>query len=136
PLAGAAAALTDFALRYVEHVPDFMDALAGLSQDAGIYDYAAVFLDTAQQFFLDPPEQLGRYQGLERVLAQSYLANRLIEELNDRVVNRCGIPLAPMDMTRANLVMHQLLGEPFANDLDFLIHYTTELHLDKQELME
>lgn len=136
PPNNAPAALVDFVWRYVEHVPNFIDALAGLTREAGIHDYAAVFLKIAEDFFLHPPPLVDGREGLEAIMDRAYLAHRLIEEVNDRVVARCGIPLAPMDMTRANLIMHQLIGEPFANDLDFLVHYSSELHLDKQNLME
>jgi hypothetical protein len=128
--------LTDFVFRYIEHVPNFIDALRGLTRDAGIYHYASIFLLQAEDFFLHPPAVLDSRRGLNALLHEAYLAHRLIEEINDRVVGRCGIPLAPMDMTRANLIVHQLIGEPFANDLDFVVHYTTELHMDKEALMD
>ncbi|MEX1033965.1 MAG: hypothetical protein WDZ30_11440 [Cellvibrionaceae bacterium] len=136
PPKNAEATLTDFTLRYIDHVPNFIDALAGLTREAGIYDYASIFLNIAQDFFLQPPDAIKPREGLTALLHEAYLAHRLIEEVNDRVVGRCGIPLAPMDMTRANLVVHQLIGEPFANDLDFVVHYSTELHMNKEHLMD
>lgn len=128
--------LTDFIFRYIEHVPNFMDALGGLTREAGIHDYASVFLNIAEDFFLAPPEVVATQTGLNALLAEAYLSHRLIEEVNDRVIGRCGIPLAPMDMTRANLIVHQLIGEPLANDLDFVVHYSTELHMDKEKLID
>lgn len=136
PAENAEAALSDFVLRYIQHVPNFIDALGGLTKEAGVYDYASVFLNIAEDFFLEPPEVVAPHNGLKALMFEAYLAHRLIEEVNDRVVGRCGIPLAPMDMTRANLIVHQLIGEPFANDLDFLVHFSTELHMDKEQLME
>jgi hypothetical protein len=130
------AALADFVFRYIEHVPNFIDALRGLTREAGIYDYASIFLLQAEDFFLHPPEMVASRPGVDSLLQEAYLAHRLIEEVNDRVVARCGIPLAPMDMTRANLVVHQLIGEPFANDLDFVVLYSTEVHMGKEALIE
>lgn len=137
PPNNADTALADFVFRYIEHVPNFIDALGGLTKEAGIHDYASVFLTIAEDFFLEPPDVIAAaHGGLNALLAEAYLAHRLIEEINDRVIARCGIPLAPMDMTRANLIVHQLLGENLANDLDFVVHYSIELHMDKEKLME
>lgn len=136
PKDNADAVLADFVFRYIEHVPNFIDALGGLTKGAGIHDYASVFLEIAEDFFIEPPDVVGAQSGLNALLAEAYLAHRLIEEVNDRVIGRCGIPLAPLDMTRANLIVHQLLGETLANDLDFVVHYSTELHMDKEQLME
>lgn len=49
---------------------------------------------------------------------ESYLAHRLIEEVNDRFMSSYNAPLVSMDMTRSNLIIHHLVGEPFANRLD------------------
>lgn len=136
PPRNADAALTDFVLRYIDHAPNFIDAVNGLTRDAGLHRYAAIFLSMAEDFFLHPPGLIKGRPGLPGLMCQAYLAHRLIEEVNDRVVARCGIPLVPMDMTRANLVVHELIGEPFANDLDFVVHYATERYMGKEDLME
>lgn len=129
-------ALLDFVIRYIEHVPNFVDALRGLTKEAGIYDYAKIFLDIAEEFFIQPPDIMAEHTGLDALMDEAYLAHRLIEEVNDRVIAHSGVPLAPMDMTRANLIVHQLIGEPFANDLDFVVHYSTELHMEKENAMD
>lgn len=134
PENNAADALLDFVLRYIGHVPNFIDAISGLTKEAGIYPYASIFINIAEDFFIKPPEVVSDHSGLEALLDEAYLAHRLIEEVNDRIIARYSIPLTPMDMTRANLIVHQLIGEPYANQLDFAVFYSTEIHLpdDKQ----
>lgn len=127
--------LVNFVIRYIDHVPNFLDAMRGLTKEAGIDDYASTFLDIAEDFFVSPPEVIASQSGMMALMDQSYLAHRLIEEINDRVVGHCGIPLTPMDMTTANLIIHQLIGEPFANDLDFIVHYSLETHMDSESLL-
>lgn len=127
--------LVNFLIRYIDHVPNFLDAMRGLTKEAGIDDYASTFLDIAEDFFISPPEVISSRSGMMALMDQSYLAHRLIEEINDRVVGHCGIPLTPMDMTTANLLVHQLIGEPFANDLDFIVHYSLETHMDSESLL-
>jgi hypothetical protein len=129
PKKNAADALMDFVVRYISHVPNFLDAIEGLTKEAGIHNYASTFLHIAEDFFIKPPDVIGTHSGLESLLDKAYLAHRLIEEVNDRVIARYGIPLAPMDMTRANLIVHQLIGEPYANELDFAVFYSTEVNL-------
>ncbi len=47
-----------------------------------------------------------------------------------------GIPLAPMDMTMSNIIIHELLGEEFANQLDLAVHYAIESYFNSEEFAE
>lgn len=136
PSRNPAGALADFVIRYIEHVPNFIDAISGLTRAAGIYDYASIFLNMAEDFFVTPPAQIKKHEGLGALMDEAYLAHRLIEEVNDRILSHCGIPLAPMDMTRSNLIVHELIGEPYANELDFIVFYATESHLKDESRMD
>ncbi|TVZ41753.1 hypothetical protein P886_1102 [Alteromonadaceae bacterium 2753L.S.0a.02] len=118
--------LEEFVTRYIQHVPDFLEALTELTKSAGVYEYAKTFLDIAEDYFFAPPE-IGRgREGLLALIDEAYLAHRLIEEVNDRVMMASGIPLAPMDMTLSNIIIHDLLGDEFANQLDLAVHYSIE----------
>jgi hypothetical protein len=119
-------ALFDFVLAYIEHVPDFIEALREFMLEAGIYDFGQQFLHIAEAFFVSPPELVQEHTGLQALIDEAYLAHRLMEELNDRLALSCGRILAPMDMTCSNLVIHGLLGETFANQLDLAVHYAIE----------
>lgn len=120
------AGLVKFVTNYIEHVPDFIEALQELTQSAGIYDYAEVFLSIAEDYFLNPLELVSEHSGMHQLIDEAYLAHRLIEEINDRVAMTYGVPLAPMDMTMSNIIVHELLGEEFANQLDLAVHYSIE----------
>ena len=126
PQENAADCLVEFVTSYIEHVPDFIEALHELTESAGIYEHAKVFLNIAEDYFLDPPELVNGHTGLHQLIDEAYLAHRLIEEINDRVMAACGIPLAPMDMTMSNIIIHEILGEEFANQLDLAVHYSIE----------
>ena len=126
--------LLDFVNRYIQHVPDFLEAIEAITRQAGINEYAYSFLDIARDYFLKPPEVIVGHTGLDALLDEAYLAHRLMEEVNDRFIGFCGIPLAPMDMTRANLIVHHLIGEEFANELDMAVQYSVELLLNREVL--
>ena len=47
--------LADFILRYIKHVPDFIDAIRTMAQEAGIYHEIEPLLKIASDYFLSPP---------------------------------------------------------------------------------
>jgi len=118
--------LEQFVTNYIEHVPDFLEALTELTRAAGVYDYARSFLEIAEDYFFAPPELIDGHDGLLALVDEAYLAHRLVEEINDRVMMASGVPLAPMDMTLSNIIVHDLLGDEFANQLDLAVHYSIE----------
>ena len=126
PRDNAVPALRLFVTRYIEQVPDFIEALTDLTESAGVYNYAKRFLTIAEDYFFQPPELVEANEGLRALIDEAYLAHRLIEELNDRVIMTCGVPLSPMDMTLANIIVHDIIGEEFANQLDLAVHYSIE----------
>lgn len=127
----AALLLADFVVRYIEHVPDFIEALHDMASEAGIREGIEPLLNIAIEYFLNPPDLIAGHSALELLLDEAYLAHRLLEEINDRFIGLCGAPLVPMDMTRANLVAHELIGEPFANELDQAVLFSAELLLSE-----
>ncbi len=126
--------LLQFIVRYIENVPDFLEALETLLVQANIEQEGRVFLSIAEEFFLNPPEMVTREQGLKALIDEAYLAHRLIEEINDRLLMMCGCPLSPMDMTLSNIIVHDILGEEFANQLDLAVHYAIEALFDPASL--
>lgn len=126
----AAGLLTRFAHAYIEQVPEFLDAAASVARNAGIEERIVPVLKVAEQFFLTPPALLDGHDGLDALLDEAYLAHRLVEEVNDRYIAHFGQPLIPLDTTVANLVAHQLIGEPFANRLDEAVHHAVDGMLD------
>lgn len=130
PEANAQAALNAFVIAYIEEVPDVLDAAAEVAREAGIEAAVKPVLKIAEHFFLQPPALMEGHEGLEGLLDEAYLAHRLVEEVNDRYIAHLGQPLIPLDTTRANLIAHQLIGEPFANQLDEAVHHALAGMLD------
>lgn len=113
--------LMPFIDAYIGHVPDMLEAADAVAAAARIREQLLPVLKVAEHFFLQPPDLPADHQGMLALLDEAYLAHRLVEEVNDRYVGHgCG-PLIPLDNTRANLIVHQLLGEPFSNELDAIV---------------
>jgi len=123
--------LLNFVIHYVEQVSDFVEAITDITHDAGIYQEVKPLLKIACDYFLNPPSIVRSSGYINALLEEAYLAHRLLEEVNDRFISQCGIPLVPMDVTRANIIAHELIGEPFANELDQAVLFSAELLLDK-----
>ncbi|MFI8482135.1 hypothetical protein ACIGCM_16345 [Pseudomonas sp. NPDC078700] len=124
PEANPLAALIGFVTAYIEEVPQVIDAATEVAREAGIEDRIKPVLKVAEQYFLQPPALMSGHEGLDGLLDEAYLAHRLVEEVNDLYITHLGQPLIPLDTTVANLIAHQLIGEPFANQLDEAVHRT------------
>ena len=64
PVAGLLQFITD----YIESVPGCILLVTAVSKHMGFYDYAAPFLEMAEDYFLHPPQDLPVDDGLECLL--------------------------------------------------------------------
>ena len=112
--------LLEFVIRYIQDAPRMLDDLESAASEAGLGDFVEPIVRVARQFFTMPPAELNGSAGLASLMYEAYLAHRLLEEVNESYINQVGQPLTPMDMTLSNGIIHTLIGEPFANDLDKL----------------
>ena len=111
-----------FVERYVGLAADIVATLNNVIHSIDIGGEMAQQAATAQQFLDIPVTIASRQQELESQMYQAYLAGRFIEELNDVVETQCGNPVISVDITKSNLLVHHIIGEPFANQLDAAIH--------------
>jgi hypothetical protein len=118
--------LYDFVVRYIEDVPSMLDALQSAALEVGLIDYVQPVIRVASEFFTTPPQEMNKEGGLAAIMGEAYLAMRLFEEVNETYIFKVGQPLIPMDMTMSNIIIHTLIGEPFANDLDELVEQAVE----------
>ncbi|WP_067515816.1 hypothetical protein [Endozoicomonas ascidiicola] len=123
-----------FTIDYIDHVPDFLEALESSSKEAGIGHFICPFLDIAEENFLAPAIKGDPINGLDLLLDKAYFAHRLIEEVNDQYLMKTGSTLIPMNMTWANLIIHSILGENFANELDIIVDKTVEQMMKSQAI--
>ena len=130
------AALMAFITGYVESVPSCLRLVAAVSKRLGFYDYAAPFLHMAEDYFLQPPDELPTDGGLEALLDEAFLAHRLLEEVNDHHIRHLQRPLLPVDMTEANIIVHHLLGDEFATRLEQLVQFTSAQLLHREHIWE
>jgi hypothetical protein len=136
PAAEPAQKLVIFVEQYIDYVPGFIDSATTISHRTGANAYAAPFLHIAEDYFLTPPDDLNQETGLLALLDESFLAQRLLEEINERHNRHFQQPLLPLDMMRANLIVHHLIGDQLANRLDSLVAHTVQRLVDREHLFQ
>jgi hypothetical protein len=113
--------LASFIKKYIDLVPDLIGDFEDFIAHAGINGEIARQLTTAKEFLDVPMDIMSAEEGLEASMYQAYLAHRLLEELNDTLNAQFNCPVIPINMTRSNLIVHHIIGEPFANQIDSAI---------------
>ena len=119
-----ATSLFQFAVEYIEMAPRLVECVDACAREAGITELFQPFIDAATRYFTQPSVQLVRYDGLDGLLIRAYLCHRLMEEMHDNNRSTRASELIDLEATRANLLVHELIGEPFANELDDAITVT------------
>ena len=124
------AALASFIEHYVELAPDFITAFEDFLSAADISGEIDQQVKTAREFLDVPLEIFSIEERLEANMYKAYLAHRVLEELNDVLKISYSYPIIPIDMTRSNLIVHHIIGEPFANQIDGAIQLLNDKLLE------
>lgn len=128
-------AIFEFITLYIDSAPDYLNAIDTLAINSKVYSYVKPFTTLAYMFFIKSPELLVKYQGLQRLLYQAYLSNRLLEELNDKITS-FGYPLSPLDISMDNIICHALIGDELANQLDHLVLLSLETTVSDKSVFD
>ncbi|MFT6467159.1 MAG: hypothetical protein ACJARQ_000304 [Oleispira sp.] len=118
--------LYEFVIRYIQQVPQMLEDLHQGAVEAGLLNYVSPILEVVEGFFMAPPKELNSDSGLVALMDEAFLAHRLFEEVNDTYIMRVGQPMIPFDMTMSNVIVHSLIGEPYANDLEQVVMVATK----------
>ncbi|QSP95616.1 hypothetical protein LPB19_04145 [Marinobacter salinisoli] len=119
-----ATCLFQFAVEYIEMAPRLIECVDACAREAGTTALFEPFIETATKYFTQPSVMLLRYDGLDGLLIRAYLCHRLMEEMYENNRSIRSSDLVDVEATRANLLAHELIGEPFANELDDSIALT------------
>lgn len=113
--------LYNFTLVYTRHAPDLIMDVRREACLKSLDPLIEQTLVVAESFFTQPPELSDIPLGISNSIAASYLVHRLVEEMND-IFHMClGHSLWNHDITHANLLVHEMLGDAFANRLDVTV---------------
>jgi len=119
-----ATCLFQFAIEYIEMAPRLIECVDACAREADTAELFAPFIEAATRYFTQPSALIARYEGLDGLLIRAYLCHRLMEEMYENNYSTRTSQLVDIEVTQANLLAHQLIGEPFANELDEAIAVT------------
>lgn len=126
--------LVEFVTDYIEHTVLLLESL---QQQLGQQDLEATIgpaIQTALTFFATLPLPAhtplpGTELKLYQLMEQAYLAQRLLEEVNDLCALWRNQPLGNFENTPESLIIHQLIGENRANQLDDIASHLAQEYL-------
>lgn len=106
--------------QYVEHAPALLEALHQAAKKEGVEASVTQILSSAEQYFLTPVDFIPDHLGLVGLMDDAYLAHMLVQRVSEQHERDTGAPLLtlPVDLSRVNLVIRNLIGEPMATQLD------------------
>ena len=110
--------LYHFVREYIEMTPGLIECVRVCADNAGVSALFEPFIRTATGYFSTPSVLLARFEGLESLLIKAYQCHRLMEEMYENNRSFRNSNLMEPEATQANLLVHHLIGEPFANELD------------------
>jgi len=129
--------LVSFVMTYTRHAPELIQKLVDSAIRQGLETYVdPVVCLIAALFELDRKDVDSSHQ-LLLVVSSAYLTHRFVEELNDRVFSESGQKLITGDFTDANLLIHEILGDSYANRLETMItQVSQEFHSENKRYTE
>ncbi len=109
--------LVQLILQYVQYLPTHLDEFNEYCQRCNWQTVADQSNKIIASFF-ERSELILLQTGIIGLLDKVYFSHRLIEELHDHMMCNLGTPATSWNMTAANLLVHQWLGNDYAAKLD------------------
>lgn len=115
------AGAVQFTKEYIEHVPQIIEMTESASRDRGLLAEAQQFLKPAEQYWSDTHDVLPDHHGLFGLLDDAYVFLSVIDAMSTNLQAHTGWPLLSLNLSVANANARNLIGEPFATQLDMRV---------------
>ena len=150
----ARAQLVTFLLQYVQSAPIHLTQLSYLAKEFKLADCLKPSIRVGSEHLADAaklrPSQsddaLGEVESILSLLQAAYTLHRLIEDIDDKIEMFIGIPLTAIDAIYANVIVHEIIGDRFANQLDQMVTKLVnsselrkailEAHFDREQVVQ
>jgi hypothetical protein len=119
--------LLPFCQEYILLVPTLVTSLESIGREFRLISLLETYLSLATQYIdsaCDEIEINSESVSLEQfliLLQGAYIFCRMVEELDDKAQSFIGIPLNNINLMDANLIVHEIIGDSFANRLDKVV---------------
>ncbi|MFT7243206.1 MAG: hypothetical protein ACI82A_000548 [Candidatus Azotimanducaceae bacterium] len=131
-----------FCLQYIQQIPDLCQSLLTTGRDLGLETLLKTYIGFSSRYLAsacNEIEQENNPLGLAQfliLLQGAYIFNRMLEELDDKAEIFIGVPINDLNMMDANLVVHEILGDNFANRLDKIVVSLVKQSLVSKSVIE
>ncbi|MEX1058650.1 MAG: hypothetical protein WED11_13025 [Natronospirillum sp.] len=123
-----AGSLQGFVQDYIEQLPVALRTAQTSARQLRLSELIFPVTNAAESFFTREC-RLSQEGGMLALLDRAYLGHRMLEELNDHLHVRLGNYILHVDMTEANSLVHTLLGDPYASEIETIVNQTMGLLL-------
>ena len=107
-----------FVREYIEHVPYYMEQGAGVAAQLGLGAEMNQMLEGLENYWFEANDVIPDHLGLMGLLDDAYASLFLLQSLSDYCQATHGRPLLQQNFTHANQIIHILIGEPGATQLE------------------
>lgn len=116
-----------FCFQYIQQIPGLCQSLLTTGRNLGLESLLSTYTEFSSRYLASACDEIqleNSRPGLAQfliLLQGAYVFNRMLEELDDKTEIFIGVPINDLNMMDANLVVHEILGDNFANRLDKIV---------------
>ena len=110
--------LAAYLTEYVDLVPQMLQQISLCAEQGRVLTTFQRLIDRCAEYFVSPSGVPVTHPTLQSLVIPAYQSHRLIEEFHDNNRSLAHAPAGSMHATRINLLVHDIIGEPFANEVD------------------
>lgn len=115
-----------FVCRYIELVPYMMKVARTAAGNVGLMEPMGRILEVVESYWLEGEDIIPDQLGVIGLLDDAYCSLTSMQMVSDHYQYQTGKYLFPDDLTSANKAMRNIIGEPYASDLDRLVASTMQ----------
>lgn len=119
-----------FVIAYIKQVPYMMKVAWTAACNVGLESEMRRILEMVDSYWLEGDDVIPDELGVIGLLDDAYCSMTSLQAVSDHYRLQTGKHLFPDDLSDANRAMRQIIGEPYASELDrIVIHTMKKTHL-------
>ena len=110
-----------FVTGYIEQVPYMLTVARTSASSVGLEKEVDCILETVLNYWIEGDDVIPDELGIIGLMDDAYCSLTLLQAVSDHYRLMTGKHLFPDDLSKANLAMHRIIGEPYVSELDTLV---------------
>ena len=117
---------SSFVCNYLEQVPYLLIVAWTSARSVGLETEIRGILEMVKSYWIEDDDVIPDSLGIFGLLDDAYCSLLSMQTISDLYRMQSGKHLFPEDLTAANKIMRKIIGEPYATDLDNIVHRAIE----------